>query len=144
MNVSCMAAHLDRQVSGNEFSGLVGRTRPVADDRLLEKQTFADVAEWPRVANQRLRSTVASRPRKRSSFVSEKNDQPLEAHSVDEVSPKFNSSVAGLVLAEAMRRGPERSRHGGQLWTRAFQCVAQIASHLSTPASMTGQAAARP
>jgi hypothetical protein len=27
-NVSCMAAQLDRQVSGNEFSGLVGWTRP--------------------------------------------------------------------------------------------------------------------
>ncbi|MBC7597175.1 MAG: hypothetical protein H7288_25200 [Kineosporiaceae bacterium] len=28
-----MAAHLDRQVSGNEFSGLVGRTRPISDIR---------------------------------------------------------------------------------------------------------------
>jgi 2Fe-2S iron-sulfur cluster binding domain len=28
-----MAAQLDRQVSGNEFRGLVGRTRPVADLR---------------------------------------------------------------------------------------------------------------
>jgi hypothetical protein len=29
-NVGFMAAQLDRQVSGTEFSGLVGRTRPIA------------------------------------------------------------------------------------------------------------------
>lgn len=35
-NVSCMAAQLDRQVSGNEFRGLVGRTRPIAVIRVAE------------------------------------------------------------------------------------------------------------
>jgi hypothetical protein len=42
-----MAAQLDRQVSGNEFSGLVGRTRPIAatgsivlDDSKVPKAEF--------------------------------------------------------------------------------------------------------
>ena len=33
-NVDCAAVQLDRQVSGNEFSGLVGRTRPEAVNRV--------------------------------------------------------------------------------------------------------------
>jgi len=33
-NVGYMADQLDRQVSGNEFSGLVDRTRPIGDIRL--------------------------------------------------------------------------------------------------------------
>jgi len=36
MNVGCMAAQLDWQVSGNEFRGLVGRTRPQSDTRTPE------------------------------------------------------------------------------------------------------------
>ena len=37
--VSCLAAQLDRQFSGNEYRGLVGRTRPFAEVQWLEERT---------------------------------------------------------------------------------------------------------
>jgi hypothetical protein len=45
MSISCTAAQLDWQVSGNEFSGLVGSTRPISDirssDLIAPKQSLA-------------------------------------------------------------------------------------------------------